>query len=108
MWVSRKRFKELEERCSRIERILNFSIDGKITYIFDPLDPGKCNVYIDKKEYSFNIPSYLRIYYLDKIDESNIVKIKCFDKDNNLIRRYYIVDLDSGKKIEISSEDLKI
>lgn len=104
MWISRKRFEELEEKCSRIERILEHS-DGKITY--RSYSNGEYYVYINGKEYQLKIPNYLCIYDLEKIDgQDEIIKIKCFGDLS--ARKYYLVDLKSGEKIEVNSEDIKI
>ncbi|MEO3123254.1 hypothetical protein [Mediterraneibacter gnavus] len=104
MWVSKKRFKELEEKCSRIERILEHS-DGEITC--RSYSDGEYCVYINGKEHQLKIPDYFCIYGLEKIDgQDEIIKIKCFGELS--ARKCYLVDLKSGEKIEINSEDMKI
>lgn len=111
VWISKYRFeelkekcKELEEKCDRIERILEHS-DGEITC--RSYSDGEYYVYINGKEYRLKIPDYFCIYDLEKIDgQDEIIKIKCFG--NLSVKKCYLVDLKSGGKIEINSEDLKI
>lgn len=111
MWISKDRFveleekyKDLEEKYNRIERILEHS-DGEITC--RSYSDGEYYVYINGKEYQLKIPDYFCIYDLEKIDgQDEIIKIKCFG--NLSARKCYLVDLKSGEKIEINSEDMKI
>lgn len=111
VWVSKDRFeelekkyKELEEKYNRIERILEHS-DGEITC--RSYSDGEYYVYINGKEYQLKIQDYFCIYDLEKIDgQDEIIKIKCFG--NLSVKKCYLVDLKSGGKIEINSEDLKI
>lgn len=113
VWISKDRFveleekyKKLEEKCDRIERILEYSDEP--TCVCTSYINSEYYLYLDGKEYELKIPSDLNIYYLDKTNEDKIVKVKCYEKLCPWRKRYYLFDLKSGEKIEVNSEDTKI
>lgn len=125
LWVSKKRFIELEEKVSdiksdyeRFKRIMKYSKDGEITeeykgkdidnkfYNIDPesnLIDDIHYVYYEGEEYYVRIHSGYIIYKLEKI-KSYTIKIKCVcdTESKNPKIRILIAKLDPSNKNKIN------
>lgn len=128
MWISKKRFKELEEkyeylentrfstkaciydRIDRIERIMKYARDGEITYI----ERYRTNldtlyyVYLDNKEYEISVPFLQKIYNVKRTKKKDVIIVMSREEatDENPVYCNFIIDLQSGDKVEITLDEM--
>lgn len=128
MWISKKRFKELEEkyeylentrfstkaciydRIDRIERIMKYARDGEITYI----ERYRTNletlyyVYLDNKEYEISVPFLQKIYDVKRTKKKDVIIVMSREEatDENPVYCNFIIDLQSGDKVEITLDEM--
>lgn len=128
MWISKKRFKELEEkyeylentrfstkaciydRIDRIERIMKYARDGEITYV----ERYRTNletlyyVYLDNKEYKISVPFLQKIYDVKRTKKKDVVIVMSREEttDDDPVYCNFIIDLQSGDKVEITLDEM--
>lgn len=128
MWISKKRFKELEEkyeylentrfstkaciydRIDRIERIMKYARDGEITYV----ERYRTNletlyyVYLDNKEYEISVPFLQKIYDVKRTKKKDVIIVMSREEatDENPVYCNFIIDLQSGDKVEITLDEM--
>lgn len=128
MWVSKKKFKELEEkyeylekscfatkaciydRIDCIERIMKYTRDGEITYV----DRYRTDletlyyVYLDNREFKISVPYTQKIYDVKKTKSDNTIIVMCIQNttDNDPVYYNYLVDLKSDNKVCITLDEV--
>lgn len=128
MWISKKRFKELEEkyeylentrfstkaciydRIDRIERIMKYARDGEITYV----ERYRTNletlyyVYLDNKEYEISVPFLQKIYDVKRTKKKDVIIVMSREEatDEDSVYCNFIIDLQSGDKVEITLDEV--
>lgn len=135
MWISKKRFKELEEKCKRleqiqdnqnnyldridrIERIMRNARDGKVTYVRKDRSCVSLNdyildelyyIYLDNLEYEISIPPFQKICDIKRTKKKDVVIVMSRENttDDNPVYCNFIIDLVSGDKVEIDLDDTK-
>lgn len=135
MWISKKKFKELEEKCKRlkqiqdnqnnyldridrIERIMRNARDGKVTYVRKDRSCVSFNdyildelyyIYLDNLEYEISIPPFQKIYDIKRTKKKDVVIVMSRENttDDNPVYCNFIIDLVSGDKVEIDLDDTK-
>lgn len=135
MWISKKKFKELEEKCKRleqiqdnqnnyldridrIERIMRNARDGKVTYVRKDRSCVRLNdyildelyyIYLDNLEYEISIPPFQKIYDIKRTKKKDVVIVMSRENttDDNPVYCNFIIDLVSGDKVEIDLDDTK-
>lgn len=135
MWVSKKKFKELEEKCKRleqiqdtqnnylnridrIERIMRNARDGKVTYvrknrscvsINDYLMDELYYIYFDNLEYEISVPYTQKIYDVKRTKKKDVVIVMSRENttDDDPVYCNFVIDLVSGDKVEIDLDDVK-
>lgn len=134
MWISKKKFKELEEKCKRleqiqdtqnnylnridrIERIMRNARDGKVTYvrknrscvsINDYLMDELYYIYLNNLEYEISVPCGQKIYDVQKTKSDNTIIVMCIQNttDNDPVYYNYLVDLKSDNKVCITLDEV--
>lgn len=129
MWISKKKFKWLEEkyeylekscfvtksriydRIDRIERILKYARDGEITYVEQYRTDIKTlyYVYLDNREFEISIPSTQKIYDVKRTKKKDVVIVMSRENttDEDSVYCNFVMDLESGDKVEIDLDDVK-
>lgn len=129
MWISKKKFKWLEEkyeylekscfvtksriydRIDRIERIMKYARDGEITYVEQYRTDIKTlyYVYLDNREFEILIPSTQKIYDVKRTKKKDIVIVMSRENttDEDSVYCNFVMDLESGDKVEIDLDDVK-
>ncbi len=135
MWISKKKFIELEEKCKRleqiqdnqnnyldridrIERIMRNARDGKVTYVRKDRSCVSLNdyildelyyIYLDNLEYEISIPPFQKIYDIKRTKKKDVVIVMSRENttDDNPVYCNFIIDLVSGDKVEIDLDDTK-
>lgn len=135
MWISKKKFKELEEKCKRleqiqdtqnnylnridrIERIMRNTRDGKVTYvrknrscvsINDYLMDELYYIYLDNLEYEISVPYTQKIYDVKRTKKKDVVIVMSRENttDDDPVYCNFVIDLVSGDKVEIDLDDVK-
>lgn len=92
MWITKKRFKELEEkyeyleksrfaakayiydRIDRIERIMKYARDGEITYVdrYSTDLETLYYVYLDNREFKISVPYTQKIYDVKRTKKKDV------------------------------------
>ena len=126
MWVSKKKFKELEEKYEylekscfatkaciydRIERIMKYARDGEITYV----DRYRTDletlyyVYLDNREFKISVPYTQKIYDVKRTKKKDVVIVMSRENttDDDPVYCNFVIDLVSGDKVEIDLDDVK-
>lgn len=133
MWVSKKRFKELEEKCKRleqiqdtqnnylnridrIERIMRNAKDGKVTYVRKNRSCVSINdylldeyyIYLDNLEYVISVPFLQKIYDVKRTKNKNVVIVMSRENttDDDPVYCNFLIDLVSGDKVEITLNEV--
>lgn len=129
MWISKKKFKWLEEkyeylekscfatksriydRIDRIERIMKYARDGEITYVEQYRTDIKTlyYVYLDNREFEISIPSTQKIYDVKRTKKKDVVIVMSRENttDEDSVYCNFVMDLESGDKVEIDLDDVK-
>ena len=135
MWISRKRFKELEEkykrleqiqdtqnnylnRIERIERIMKNARDGKVNYVRKNRSCVSLNdyaldelyyIYLDNLEYEISVPFLQRIYDVKRTKNKDVIIVMSREEttDEDLVYCNFIIDLQSGDKVEITLDEVQ-
>lgn len=129
MWISKKKFKCLEEkyeylekscfvtksriydRIDRIERIMKYARDGEITYVEQYRTDIKTlyYVYLDNREFEISIPSTQKIYDVKRTKKKDVVIVMSRENttDEDSVYCNFVMDLESGDKVEIDLDDVK-
>lgn len=134
MWISKKRFKELEEKCKRleqiqdnqnnyldridrIERIMRNARDGEVTYVRKNKPCASLRdynyelyyIYLDNLEYEISVPFLQRIYDVKRTKNKDVIIVMSREEttDEDLVYCNFIIDLQSGDKVEIDLDDTK-
>ena len=111
MWVSRKRFKELEEKCNklkkmkedidRVKRIIKYAKSGELTYVdqncyvyvYDTFcSKNPYYVYLNNNEYEISVPCGQKIYDVKKL-KATIQLLLCVYKTRQTMIRFIIIIL---------------
>ena len=129
MWISKKRFKELEEkyeylentrfstkaciydRIDRIERIMKYARDGEITYV----ERYRTNletlyyVYLNNREFEISVPPFQKIYDVKRTKNKDVIIVMSRENttDDDPVYCNFIIDLQSGDKVEITLDEVK-
>ena len=134
LWISRKRFKELEAKCKRleqiqdtqnnylnridrIERIMRNARDGKVTYvrknrscvsINDYLMDELYYIYLDNLEYEISVPFLQKIYDVKRTKNKDVIIVMSRENttDDDPVYCNFIIDLQSGDKVEITLDEV--
>ena len=96
MWISRKRFKELEEKCNKLEkmkedidrvkRIMKHAKSSELTYVdqkcyvyvYDTFcSKNPYYVYLNNNEYEISVPCGQKIYDVKKTKSDNTIIVMC-------------------------------
>lgn len=127
MWISKKRFKELEEKCKRleqiqdnqnnyldridrIERIMRNARDGEVTYVRKNKPCASLRDYnLDNLEYEISVPFLQRIYDVKRTKNKDVIIVMSREEttDEDLVYCNFIIDLQSGDKVEITLDEVK-
>lgn len=129
MWISKKKFKWLEEkyeylekscfvtksriydRIDCIERIMKYARDGEITYVEQYRTDIKTlyYVYLDNREFEISIPSTQKIYDVKRTKKKDVVIVMSRENttDEDSVYCNFVMDLESGDKVEIDLDDVK-
>lgn len=129
MWISKKKFKWLEEkyeylekscfvtksriydRIDRIERIMKYARDGEITYVEQYRTDIKTlyYVYLDNREFEISIPSTQKIHDVKRTKKKDVVIVMSRENttDEDSVYCNFVMDLESGDKVEIDLDDVK-
>ena len=135
MWISKKRFKELEEKCKRleqiqdnqnnyldridrIERIMRNARDGEVTYVRNNKPCASLRdynldelyyIYLDNLEYEISVPFLQRIYDVKRTKNKDVIIVMSREEttDEDLVYCNFIIDLQSGDKVEITLDEVK-
>lgn len=135
MWISRKRFKELEEkykrleqiqdtqnnylnRIERIERIMKNARDGKVNYVRKNRSCVSLNdyaldelyyIYLDNREFKISVPYTQKIYDVKRTKKKDVVIVMSRENttDDDPVYCNFVIDLVSGDKVEIDLDDVK-
>ena len=129
MWISKKKFKELEEKyeylekscfatkaciydhIDRIERIMKYARDGEITYV----DRYRTDletlyyVYLDNREFKISVPYTQKIYDVKRTKKKDVVIVMSRENttDDDPVYCNFVIDLVSGDIVEIDLDDVK-
>lgn len=127
LWVSRKRFKELEEKCNklkkmkedidRVKRIIKYAKSGELTYVdqncyvyvYDTFcSKNPYYVYLNNNEYEISVPCGQKIYDVKKTKGDNTIIVMCIQNttDNDPVYYNYLVDLKSDNKVCITLDEV--
>lgn len=127
MWISRKRFKELEEKCNKLEkmkedidrvkRIMKHAKSSELTYVdqkcyvyvYDTFcSKNPYYVYLNNNEYEISVPCGQKIYDVKKTKSDNTIIVMCIQNtaDNDPVYYNYLVDLKSGNKVCITLDEV--
>ena len=135
MWISKKRFKELEEKCKRleqiqdnqnnyldridrIERIMRNARDGEVTYVRKNKPCASLRdynldelyyIYLDNLEYEISVSFLQRIYDVKRTKNKDVIIVMSREEttDEDLVYCNFIIDLQSGDKVEITLDEVK-
>lgn len=127
MWISRKRFKELEEKCNKLEkmkedidrvkRIMKYAKSNELTYVdqkcyvyvYDTFcSKNPYYVYLNNNEYEISVPCGQKIYDIQKTKSDNTIIVMCIQNttDNDSVYYNYLVDLKSDNKVCITLDEI--
>lgn len=127
MWISRKRFKELEEKCNKLEkmkedidrvkRIMKHAKSSELTYVdqkcyvyvYDTFcSKNPYYVYLNNNEYEISVPCGQKIYDVQKTKSDNTIIVMCIQNttDNDSVYYNYLVDLKSDNKVCITLDEV--
>lgn len=127
MWISRKRFKELEEKCNKLEkmkedidrvkRIMKHAKSSELTYVdkkcyvyvYDTFcSKNPYYVYLNNNEYEISVPCGQKIYDVKKTKSDNTIIVMCIQNtaDNDPVYCNYLVDLKSDNKVCITLDEV--
>lgn len=127
LWISRKRFKELEEKCNKLEkmkedidrvkRIMKHAKSSELTYvnqkcyvyIYDTFcSKNPYYVYLNNNEYEISVPCGQKIYDVKKTKSDNTIIVMCIQNtaDNDPVYYNYLVDLKSDNKVCITLDEV--
>ena len=127
MWVSRKRFEELEEKCNKLEkmkedidrvkRIMKYAKSSELTYVdqkcyvyvYDTFcSKNPYYVYLNNNEYEISVPCGQKIFDVKKTKSDNTIIVMCIQNttDNDPVYYNYLVDLKSDNKVCITLDEV--
>lgn len=127
LWISRKRFKELEEKCNklgkmkedidRVKRIMKYAKSSELTYVdqkcyvyvYDTFcSKNPYYVYLNNNEYEISVPCGQKIYDVQKTKSDNTIIVMCIQNttDNDSVYYNYLVDLKSDNKVCITLDEV--
>lgn len=127
MWVSRKRFEELEEKCNklgkikedidRVKRIMKYAKNSELTYVdqkryvyvYDTFcSKNPYYVYLNNNEYEISVPCGQKIFDVKKTKSDNTIIVMCIQNttDNDPVYYNYLVDLKSDNKVCITLDEV--
>lgn len=127
LWISRKRFKELEEKCNKLEkmkedidrvkRIMKYAKSSELTYVdqkcyvyvYDTFcSKNPYYVYLNNNEYEISVPGGQKIYDVQKTKSDNTIIVMCIQNttDNDSVYYNYLVDLKSDNKVCITLDEV--
>lgn len=127
LWISRKRFKELEEKCNklgkmkedidRVKRIMKHAKSSELTYVdqkcyvyvYDTFcSKNPYYVYLNNNEYEISVPCGQKIYDVKKTKSDNTIIVMCIQNtaDNDPVYYNYLVDLRSDNKVCITLDEV--
>lgn len=127
LWISRKRFKELEEKCNKLEkmkedidrvkRIMKYAKSSELTYVdqkcyvyvYDTFcSKNPYYVYLNNNEYEISVPCGQKIYDVQKTKSDNTIIVMCIQNttDNDPVYYNYLVDLKSDNKVCITLDEV--
>ena len=127
MWVSRKRFEELEEKCNKLEkikedidrvkRIMMYAKNSELTYVdqkryvyvYDTFcSKNPYYVYLNNNEYEISVPCGQKIFDVKKTKSDNTIIVMCIQNttDNDPVYYNYLVDLKSDNKVCITLDEV--
>lgn len=127
MWVSRKRFEELEEKCNKLEkikedidrvkRIMKYAKNSELTYVdqkryvyvYDTFcSKNPYYVYLNNNEYEIPVPCGQKIFDVKKTKSDNTIIVMCIQNttDNDPVYYNYLVDLKSDNKVCITLDEV--
>ena len=127
VWVSRKRFEELEEKCNKLEkikedidrvkRIMKYAKNSELTYVdqkryvyvYDTFcSKNPYYVYLNNNEYEISVPCGQKIFDVKKTKSDNTIIVMCIQNttDNDPVYYNYLVDLKSDNKVCITLDEV--
>lgn len=127
MWVSRKRFEELEAKCNKLEkikedidrvkRIMKYAKNSELTYVdqkryvyvYDTFcSKNPYYVYLNNNEYEISVPCGQKIFDVKKTKSDNTIIVMCIQNttDNDPVYYNYLVDLKSDNKVCITLDEV--
>lgn len=127
LWVSRKRFEELEEKCNKLEkmkedidrvkRIMKYAKSSELTYVdqkryvyvYDTFcSKNPYYVYLNNNEYEISVPCGQKIFDVKKTKSDNTIIVMCIQNttDNDPVYYNYLVDLKSDNKVCITLDEV--
>lgn len=127
LWISRKRFKELEEKCNKLEkmkedidrvkRIMKHAKSSELTYVdqkcyvyvYDTFcSKNPYYVYLNNNEYEISVPCGQKIFDVKKTRSDNTIIVMCIQNttDNDPVYYNYLVDLKSDNKVCITLDEV--
>lgn len=127
LWISRKRFKELEEKCNKLEkmkedidrvkRIMKHAKSSELTYVdqkcyvyvYDTFcSKNPYYVYLNNNEYEISVPCGQKIFDVKKTKSDNTIIVMCIQNttDNDPVYYNYLVDLKSDNKVCITLDEV--
>lgn len=127
LWISRKRFKELEEKCNKLEkmkedidrvkRIMKYEKSSELTYVdqkcyvyvYDTFcSKNPYYVYLNNNEYEISVPCGQKIYDVQKTKSDNTIIVMCIQNttDDDSVYYNYLVDLKSDNKVCITLDEV--
>lgn len=127
LWISRKRFKELEEKCNKLEkmkedidrvkRIMKYAKSSELTYVdqkcyvyvYDTFcSKNPYYVYLNNNEYEISVPCGQKIYDVQKTKSDNTIIVMCIQNttDDDSVYYNYLVDLKSDNKVCITLDEV--
>ena len=127
LWISRKRFEELEEKCNKLEkmkedidrvkRIMKYAKSSELTYVdqkcyvyvYDTFcSKNPYYVYLNNNEYEISVPCGQKIYDVQKTKSDNTIIVMCIQNttDDDSVYYNYLVDLKSDNKVCITLDEV--
>lgn len=127
LWISRKSFKELEEKCNKLEkmkedidrvkRIMKYAKSSELTYVdqkcyvyvYDTFcSKNPYYVYLNNNEYEISVPCGQKIYDVQKTKSDNTIIVMCIQNttDDDSVYYNYLVDLKSDNKVCITLDEV--
>ena len=95
-----------------MERIMKYAKDGEITYI----DQHRTRnleklyyVYLNNREFEISVPPFQKIYDVKRTENKDVIIVMSRENttDDDPVYCNFIIDLQSGDKVEITLDEVK-